>query len=241
MYKLIITQLESILNIISNGFNFILGQTFQTDKELFKDGIDLFESLYSSIAFAVFATALFLFLPFMKLYTKGVNDINYIDYKLAVLFVAIALLTAARLPMLKTIHYAGHFKLTTPQTIIETIINLIVSLVGVFFWGVYGVLLGTVVALLYRTNDVIIYSNVKLLHRSSLKTYLIYLINIIIFLLLQAIFNILFSKWEINSYWDFMGIGSIALVIALVLSIGMQFIVFSRNRKTLKKILIKRS
>lgn len=240
MYKLIITHLESILNIISSSFNFILGQAFQTDRKIFKDEIDFFESMYSAVAFALFATTLFLFLPFMRLYTKGVEDINYIDYKLAVLFISIALLTAARTPMLKTINYAGHFKLTTPQTIIETIINLIVSIVGVFLWGIYGVLLGTIAALIYRTNDIIIYSNVKLLKRSPLKTYLIYVVNIIMFLFLQAFFFVLFSKWEISSYWDFIGIGGIAVIIALVLSLGAQFIVFSSNRKILKDILRKK-
>ena len=240
MYKLIISHLESILNIISNSFNFILGQTFQTDKERFKERIDFFESMYSSISFALFATALFLFVPFMKLYTQGAEDINYADYKLALLFVAIALLTAARVPMLRTINYAGHFKLTTPQTIIETIINLIVSIIGVFIWGIYGVLLGTIIALLYRTNDVIIYSNVKLLNRSPLKTYLIYCVNIMVFFLLQLIFYACFQKWEINTYFDFLGVGCISAIIALLLSVTAQYICFPQNRKMLKKVFIKK-
>ena len=36
IYKLIVTHLESILSIASNSFNYILGQAFQTDKEIFK-------------------------------------------------------------------------------------------------------------------------------------------------------------------------------------------------------------
>ncbi len=241
IYKLITTHLENVLNIISNSFNFILGQAFQKNKEIFKQGIDLFESIYSAIAFALFATTLFLYCPFMQLYTSGVEGINYIDSKLAILFVIIALLTAARMPMLKVIQYAGHFKLTTPQTILETAINLIVSLVGVYLWGIYGVLLGTVVALFYRTNDVIIYSNIKLLKRSPLKTYSIYFINTTIFLLLQVIFKIIFSTWKIDSWLDFIGIGSIAIVIALLCFISIQFIIFPENRNQIINIFKKRS
>ena len=180
---------------------------------------------------------LFLLMPFLRLYTQGVNDINYIDYNLALLFVAIALLTAMRLPMLKTIHYAGHFKLTTPQTLIETGLNLSVSLIGVFFFGIYGVLLGTVVALLYRTNDIIIYSNMKLLKRSPLKTYSIYVLNIAMLLLSQLVFNGIFSCWDIFSYLDFICIGSIAIIIAIVMFMGVQYIVFPNNREITKQIL----
>lgn len=238
MYKLIITHLESILNIISNSFSFILGKTFQVDRAQYKERIDFFESTYSGTAFALFSVALFLFLPFMELYTSGVQDINYIDYKLAILFVSIALLAVARTPMLKTINYAGHFKLTTPQTIIETVINVVVSIVGVYFFGIYGVLLGTVCALIYRTNDIIIYSNIKLLNRSPLKTYLIYIINIVVLILLQVIFNILFNNWRIVSYIDLIGIGFISVIIALILCLGSQYILFSANRKIIKEFLV---
>ena len=92
--------------------------------------------------------------------------------------------------MLYTINYAGHFKLTTPQSIIETVINLVVSIIGVQFWGIYGVLLGTIIALFYRTNDIIIYANTKILKGSPVKTYFIYAVNICMMLVLQYFFNV---------------------------------------------------
>ena len=54
------------------------------------------------------------------------------------------------------IAYAGQFKESLPQTIAENVINLCVSLFGVYRWGIYGVLIGTIIALLYRTNEQII-------------------------------------------------------------------------------------
>lgn len=66
---------------------------------------------------------------------------------------------------------------------IEAAINVIVSIAAVQFIGIYGVLLGTIAALLYRTNDFIIYANTKILMRSPKKEYALVLSNFLCLLL----------------------------------------------------------
>lgn len=231
MYKLIITHIESLLSIIMNSVSFAFGQIYQKDKEKYVRIIDAFESFYSAICFAFFAVTLHLITPFMKLYTSGVSDINYVDEVLAFLFVAIALLTVMRTPMLNTINYAGHFKSTLAQTIIETAINLVVSIVLVFQIGIYGVLIGTVVALLYRTNDIIIYANTKLLDRKPIKTYMIYLTNFITLVLLLFAFDWIFGM-PIKNYMDFIAIGAISSIISLIVFVSAQILIFPKHFKT---------
>lgn len=77
------------------------------------------------------------------------------------LFVVIALLENSRLSSAKAIHVAGHFKQTQWHAWVEMAINIIVSLIGVLAWGIYGVLIGTIAALLFRANAMIIYANKK--------------------------------------------------------------------------------
>lgn len=238
MYKLVITYLESILNHVVISFNFILGQTFQVDIEKYKERIDVFESFYSAICFAIYSVTLYLIIPFIKLYTNGVNDINYVDNLIAILFVTIAILTVMRTPMLYVIQHAGHFKETLPQTIVETLLNLIVSIIASFKFGIYGVLIGTIIALLYRTIDAIHYSNRKLLNRSSLKTYMIHFFNLIAFVGTQILFKLLFN-YEVNSYINFISTGCFAFIISLTLFVGIQIIVFPNNIKTIKQFLRK--
>ena len=222
MYKLVISHLESILSMLSNSVEFVLGQTFQNNQEAYGKKIDSFESLYSGISFALFSVALFLFAPFMKLYTSGVEDITYVDPVLSILFITIALLTAARTPMIKTINFAGHFKKTTPQTLIETGINLIFSIIGVLTIGIYGVLLGTIAALLYRTNDVIVYANKVIMKRSPRKTYLTYVVNLITFFVVQLLLFMILNADNIDSYFDLVGVGICATAISLLLHISAQ-------------------
>lgn len=221
IYKMIVTQLEKILSAISDSVNFMLGQAFQTDRNRFIKMIDVFEMVYSTVSFCLFSVALYLFVPFVNLYTADVSDMKYADSTLAVLFVSAALLTAMRVPMLFTINYAGHFKLTIPQTIIESVLNLTISVLCVSKFGIYGVLLGTTVALLYRTNDVIIYSNVKILRRSAAKTYRIHLINIITLLVVEFLFSRLLPK-TVESYFALILMGIVSVSISAMLFVGMQ-------------------
>lgn len=237
MFKLITNHLDQILNILVTGVKFMLGQAFQTDLERYKKMIDGFESVNSAISYAVYSVALYLYLPFMALYTHGVTDVNYLDEKLAVLFVATALLTHSRVPMLQTIEYAGHFQQTVSRAIAEAVINLTVSLIGVYFMGIYGVLLGTVAALLYRTNDVILYANKKLLHRNCRRTYAIYFVNLLVLIGSQFLFRALFDGVDINSYLRFVLVGAAAGVIALVIFPLAQLICFPHFRHTLVGIL----
>lgn len=230
MFKLVTSHLESILGIPLSSINFVLGQTYQTDRPLYIRQIDLVESYYSAALYALFSVALFLFLPFMRLYTAGVTDINYIDPWLAVLFVLASLLDKSRTPMLCTIDYAGHFKNTLWQTILESAINLTVSLVGVYFLGIYGVLLGTVAALLYRTNDIILYANHKLLCRSAKRTYSIYLLNILLFVVTQVLFRWLFAGVPMDSYLSLILVGFASTCLSLCILIGGQSLLFPHCR-----------
>ena len=53
----------------------------------------------------------------------------------------------------------------------ESAINIVVSVVGIYYLGIYGALMGTIAALMYRVNDVAWYSAKKLLNISPWYTY----------------------------------------------------------------------
>ena len=61
--------------------------------------------------------------------------------------------------------FAGAFKETQWRAVLEATINLVVSFICVFKFGIYGVLFGTVVALIYRANDIILFANRRVLKK----------------------------------------------------------------------------
>lgn len=171
MYSMLFGMAANVIGYISSSVNFAMGQIFNSDRERYRKIQEAYETYYLAISFALFAIAYIFILPFLRLYTHDVVDINYIDRWLPILFVAYQTLNYGRNTSANIIDYAGHYRQTKWRSILESSINLFVSLIAVHFLGIYGVLIGTICALLYRTNDIILYANLKIMKRSAWPTY----------------------------------------------------------------------
>lgn len=198
MYTLLFGMISTALSTVSSSILFTLGQMFHIDKERFMKLYDAYELYYMTLVFALYSVANFFILPFMRLYTSGVNDVDYIDPILPLMFISTYLLSCGRSAPNQAINFAGHFKKTQNRAIAEAAINLIVSVIAVQFLGIYGVLVGTIAALLYRSNDIILYASHHVLHRKALITYKRWGVNLIVFILILFINS--FIKIELNSY-----------------------------------------
>jgi O-antigen/teichoic acid export membrane protein len=188
MYILVFDAVKSLIQNILSSVNFIMGQTFNSNIELYRKYHRLYEIFDFMLSFSLYSIAYLLITPFLRLYTNGITDISYIDKYLPLLFASIKLLSSGREPVAQLINYAGHFKETQYRAIMEAFINLAVSLVATYFWGIYGVLLGTIVALTYRTLDMYFYTSRRFLNRSvwvSIRHWLLYLIAFIVIVVLN--------------------------------------------------------
>lgn len=198
MYTLLFGMISTALSTVSSSILFTLGQMFHIDKERFMKLYDTYELYYMTLVFALYSVANFFILPFMRLYTGGINDVDYIDPILPLMFISTYLLSCGRSAPNQAINFAGHFKKTQNRAIAEAAINLIVSVIAVQFLGIYGVLVGTIAALLYRSNDIILYASHHILNRKALITYKRWGVNLIVFILILFINS--FIKIELNSY-----------------------------------------
>lgn len=185
MYVMLFGMIATVISTVNSSMSFVMGQTYHTNREKFFRLYDAFETYNMALTFSLYCTAHIFILPFLKIYTRGVTDIDYIDPWLPFLFTATYLLSNGRSAAQRVIEYAGHFQKTQKQSIIESAINILVSLIGVSRFGIYGVLLGTIAALLYRTNEMIRYASGNLLGRSpwiTLKKWgsymALYLVNL---------------------------------------------------------------
>lgn len=189
MYKLIISMITTIIASFGDSVNYKLGQVYNSEPlPEYCRIIDLFNSSYSIIAFSLFAITSVMFIPFLKLYTSGM-DINYIYYLMPLLYVTIEVLQVGREAMLRTVTVSGHFKETIHQSVLEMFINIIVSvstmLIFKYYWGpiacLYGALFGTIAALLYRTIAINLYANKKILKRRAWGTNKVMLVNVFLY------------------------------------------------------------
>lgn len=198
LYNLLFNTVNRLLRTIRDSLEFKIAHAFHKDKKIFIDMFQAFEVYYITFTFALFSITNFFILPFLSIYTKGVTDINYIVHHLPMLFVLINLLSAGRYPSDAMIHISGHFKATQKSAVIETVINVVFSIILVNFWGIAGALLGTIISSLYRTNYLILYVNKKIIGRSPKTTYFCWIINFATFLL--TIFINQYINVSLDSY-----------------------------------------
>lgn len=185
MYMLVFGIVESVVDMMANSFLYSLGQSFH-NREVFLKKYNAYETIYFAVTFSLFCLTIILAIPFMKLYTEGVSDANYIDLVVAWEFLFYFLLNNARVPARNVINIAQKFNETKYRSLLESIINIIASLILTKRFGIYGVLIGTIVALLYRTNDMIIYSS-RIIKRSPWVTYRKIIRNSLIFSAIMVI------------------------------------------------------
>lgn len=199
MYSMLLNMVDTMVGHFS-GINFILGQAFNTEKKKYLKYHDIYELYMMTLSFGLFSVAALFILPFLERYTYGVSDVKYIDKYLPFMFIAIYLLSKGRTASMLAINFAKHFKQTQSHAIIEMTLNLVISLFTVCKIGIYGVLLGTVVALLYRTNAMILYANRKILNRSPWITYRRWLLNLALFILVTAGGKWFFASVALDTY-----------------------------------------
>lgn len=180
LYNMLFDMISTLLTNINNGFIFKMGQLYNSDKEKFKKYYEPWDMYFMAISFALYCVLYIFIGPFLGIYTRGA-DINYVDKWLPLLFVIVKVLVSGRATSGQTASMAGHFKQTQWRSVIEMSINLIVTLVCVNWIGIYGVLIGTIAALLYRTNDMIIYNCRHLIERSVWKNYKRWIVDILLF------------------------------------------------------------
>ena len=225
MYAMIYGMVEGLAIILYNSYTYALGQTYNTDRTRFFRMFDAFEVMTMMVTFSLYCICRVMINPFLELYTAGVNDIRYADRYLPWLFAVFYLLHSGRTSSGTAIQIAQHFSQTKWRSILESVINVTVSLICVYKFGIYGVLMGTIAALFYRTNDMIIYA-AKILGRSCWITYRRWLLNIGIF----GILSLAFSKFEINAnnYLELV-VDAIIVSVVTVTVFTMINAVFERN------------
>lgn len=215
IYNMIFMQAGFLPNILATSLTAGLGQLYTENQKKFKSIYNFFEVYYIAIACSVLTTAYLLILPFLEIYTANVEDIEYLDAYLAVLFFVVNILSAVRWPSVLLVTITGHFSQTKVSAIIEMVLNIVLSLSLVFYWGVYGVLFASLVALLFRTADIILYTNRQILVQSSWITFRRLLYNVFFTLVIIYIFAGI--ELSFDSYLEFVLIGGVLLFVLTVL------------------------
>ncbi len=188
IYNIFFSQVQTFITSVTSSFRHELGQMIDTDHEKFLKVYNVYETFYIMGTFIVYTLMAVFLLPLIQIYTKGVNDANYTNALLVLLFVLMNLLANGKLPSNHVLEFKGKFNETTSHALWEMVINIAVSVFAILKWGICGAIIGTIAALLYRGTVMICYANKQVLHRSAFHTYKLWLVNGAIFALIMWVF-----------------------------------------------------
>ena len=188
------------------------------EKENLKESFKIYETFYYTLTTIVFACTIVLIVPFVKFYTMGITDANYIRPAFGVLIVLAEFMHSIRLPYSTLTLAAGHFKETKKGAWYEAIINIVISVVFVIKYGLVGVAIGTLVAMFIRTIEFMLHASKNILSRKityALKRLLVIALQVICIVFIN---KLLFDSAEVVSYltWFYYAI-KVGLLAAIVI------------------------
>ena len=231
VYLLILNGVKNLILAFTSGMDAIFGNLIANDdKDGLRKNFDVYEIIYMSVSTLVFSATLILIIPFVKIYTNGINDVNYVIPIFAYLMVIAEFIWSIRQPYNELVKAAGHFKQTKIGAWIEAIINIIVSLILVIHYGIIGVAVGTMIAMTIRTIEFICYTNKCILNRSvihSIKKIVITIIEMLIIVFVTHYIKLVeyssYISWAINA--------SIVFIYSLLIIVICNLLLYARERK----------
>ncbi len=128
--------------------------------------------LRSCAGIVLFTTAGAMLTSFIGLYTQGITDANYQVPLLGYMLLLAEGLYCLRIPYHGIVTAAGHFKRTQSSAILETVLNIVLSVVLILQMGMPGVAVATAAAMLYRTIYYLWYLSRNILMLSMLPQLL---------------------------------------------------------------------
>ena len=164
VYFLVISGIKQFYEAATAGIQAAVGNLWakQEKEKLNATFMSIELILHFGVVF-LFCCIGVLIVPFVQVYTKGLTDANYTQPLFAAVLTLAYGVRCLRTPYNILILAGGHYKQTQKCHITAAVLNLTISAIVVSVWGLVGVAIGTLVAMVYQTSWMMIYNTKNLL------------------------------------------------------------------------------
>lgn len=237
IYSLITNSIRTIIVALTNGIDAFFGKEFiEENNKIIKIKFDLYNFIFYTITTILLSCTLVLIIPFVNIYTKGITDANYINELFAYILVLGEFIYLIRYPYATIVYAKGHFKETRNFSLIEPLVNIILSTILVIKYGLIGVAIGTLISMFIRTFGFIIYATHNIFKETIYKELKIIILSILEITLITII-HIYTGNNLTDNYFDWV-IYAINLFILISTSITLiNLVFFPKIRKELKSLI----
>lgn len=158
IFNMIIVGINGILSIFHGGLSASFGDVIaRREKSVLQKSYTEFEFSYYTLITAVYSISFITIMPFIRVYTSGINDINYDVPMIGFLFVLNGLLYNLKTPQGMLVISAGMYRETRVQSTIQGLIVVILGLVLTPSIGIYGILIASILSNIYRDIDLMFF------------------------------------------------------------------------------------
>ena len=232
VYNLIALSVINIISSITSGVQASFGDLLVSkDDTKIKSVFRKFELITFYIISIIYICFTVLLGPFIQVYTASFTDANYINFGFVVLFSIIVVCQGIRIPTVTVVAAAGHYKQTQFRALAEATINIVVSIALIPIFKVYGILLGTITAYLYRNTDLLLYVNkylIKGILTPTLKRMIMFITTIVA---TSASLLYLMNDIVIHSYFQWIGLGIGIFIVAVIVITTVTYIIHKEDVK----------
>lgn len=218
VYNSVIHMITSVVNIGFSSPQNAIGQILQGEHNQNKRSV-IFDYQYVII---VALTALFvplsvLIVPFVRIYTQGITDAQYINYGLATLLITSTYFQLLHVPSGICVYMSGGFKEAKKIQILALAILIVSNLMLGKLLGLYGFLISTLLCNLFLALCEIIYVHTKLIPKTLGNFLKFWIPNLILMVALIAICNCF--SYVVTDVLSWIVSACIVTVISIVITI----------------------
>ena len=244
VYLLVVKGVKQFIQIFVSGIDAVFGNMIANDEmDNLREKFSIYEMVYYTLITIIFTCTIILIVPFVKIYTINISDVNYVRYLFGVLIVISEYIWAIRLPYSMLVSAAGHFKETRKGAWVEALSNIIISIILVIKFGIIGVTIGTIVSIFIRTIEFVYHANKFILKRNVIRSlFSIFVVAIETIIIYYAVNKL--NLFDYTSYLTWCINAIIILLVSTLLTIILNIIFYRKKYfavfKNVKYFLLKR-
>jgi hypothetical protein len=163
IFNMVLAGISGIVGIFTSGLSASFGDVIvRNQQSVLQKAYQEFELMFYALISWAFSCTMVLIMPFIKLYTAGITDVNYNIPLIGFLFTLNGLLYSLKTPQGMLVISAGLYRETRWQVTIQGLIAVVSGVIFVQFWGLAGILIGSILSNIYRDIDLLFYIPHKL-------------------------------------------------------------------------------
>ena len=238
-YYIVVAGMRRLLTTAMTGVDALFGNLYAKNDPALQRHFAMYEWIMHTGVTLLFSVTALLICPFISVYTKGVNDANYIQPLFGALLVAAYGAYCIRLPYNTMVLAAGHYKETQTSAIIEAVLNVVISIILVRKYGLYGVAVGTLIAMLYRSCYLALYLSKAIMYRPFTNYLKHILVDAIVIVL--VVFSTRWMLAAVNGYLEWIILAIKVFIVAAVEVVIINGVIYNTEfRDTIKTVKLKR-